>query len=228
MSNQQPEVLVANQQPEEQENFSIVDEEIQLRNSRGRKKVFSPYSTSSSNSSSIASSAPDDDDVTVINDQTDEEGEPGENTEFLATEPGQLILNHLLRDSHISTSGIVFQPIQYILIRVRSRLEKRKDFTCSNVNMIACLICLQHFQKLHSHRKHDDDPLGCHNIARIHDYLCLRKGIPLPPHLSRQLRVHLYEDFNSFESLIMNLNQTFLLKDPGRLYSNNLPNQKSD
>jgi hypothetical protein len=162
MSNQQPEVLVTNQQPEEQENFLIVDEEIQLRNSRGRKKVYSPHSTTSSNSSSIASSAPDDDDVTVINDQTDEEDEPGENTEFLAAKPGQLILNNLLRDSHIITSDIVFQPIQYLLMRVRSRLKKREDFTCSNVNMRACPICLQHFQKLHSHRKHVDDPLGCH------------------------------------------------------------------
>ena len=172
-------------------------------------------------SSSIASSAPDDDDVTVINDQTDEEDEPGENTEFLAAEPGQLILNNLLRDPHIITSDIVFQPIQYLLMRVRSRLKKREDFTCSNVNMRACPICLQHFQKLHSHRKHADDPLGCHNIARIRDYLCLRKGIPLPPHPTRQLRVHLYEDFSSLESLIMNLNQTFLPKDPGRNYSNN-------
>jgi hypothetical protein len=30
------------------------------------------------------------------------------------------------------------------------------------------------------------------------------------------------------ESLIMNLNQTFLPKDPGRNYSNNWPNPKSD
>ena len=136
--------------------------------------------------------------------------------ELLAAEPGQLILNNLLRDSHIITSDIVFQPIQHLLMRVRSRLKKREDFTCSNVNMRACPICLQHFQKLHSHRKHADDPLGCHNIARIRDYLCLRKGIPLPPHPTRQLRVQLYEDFSSLESLIMNLNQTFLPKDPGR------------
>ena len=73
-----------------------------------------------------------------------------------------------------------------------------------------------------------DDPLGCHNIARIRDYLCLRKGIPLPPHPTRQLRVHLYEDFSSLESLIMNLNQTSLPKDLGRNYSNNWPNPKSD
>ena len=134
---------------------------------------------------------------------------------FIYIEPGQLILNNLLRDPYIITSDIVFQPIQYLLMRVRSRLKKREDFTCSNVNMRACPICLQHFQKLHSHRKHADDPLGCYNIARIRDYLCLRKGIPLPPHPSRQLRVHLYEDFNSLESLIMNMNQTFLPKDPG-------------
>ena len=46
-------------------------------------------------------------------------------------------------------------------------------------------------------------------MARIRDYLCLKKGIPLGPSINPGNT--LYKDFVSLESLVTNLNQVFQL-----------------
>jgi hypothetical protein len=62
-------------------------------------------------------------------------------------------------------------------------------------------ICLQDSQKLQIHQIYADLPQGCYNIARIRDYILLKKGIPFQ-RSSNSTAVTLYHNLPTLETAV--------------------------
>ena len=117
--------------------------------------------------------------------------------------PNKVTLSMLLNDLNI-ISDEIFQPIHKYLIKLKERTNKRNRFISKIGVPINCPICLQDFQKLLIHQRYASAPYGCYNMARVREYICLKKGILFQR--STTSAVTLYPDFNSLESTILDLN----------------------
>jgi hypothetical protein len=117
--------------------------------------------------------------------------------------PNTVTLSMLLNDPNIISDDI-FQPIHKYLVKLKKKVNERDKFISKIDIPLNCPICLQDFQKLLIHQRYASAPYGCYNMARVREYICLKKGIPFQR--STTSAVTLYTDFNSLESTILDLN----------------------
>jgi hypothetical protein len=75
----------------------------------------------------------------------------------------------------------IFDSIRPFIRRILAANRRRNNVLSAESQPTVCPICKQSFQRLQLHQNNNTSPNGCFNLARLRQYICLRKNIPFNP-----------------------------------------------